>query len=79
MRTQISPIPLDDKATKKLDSFRDTTYTGEACGGMVKVTLSFSMDCIDVKIDPELAASVELLEELISNAHNEAVKLVKDA
>jgi len=79
MSMQLSPIALDEEAMKKLDGFRDTYYTGEACAGMVKVTMSFGMECVDVKIAPEVMTDAELLEELILTAMKDACANVKAA
>ena len=79
MSMRISPIALDEDAMKKLDGFRDTNYTGEACAGMVKVTMSFGMECVDVKIAPEALADAELLEELMLTAIKDAIANVKAA
>lgn len=43
-------------------------YVGDAGGGMVTATLDGKMTLIDIKIDPEAANDVELLEDLVKAA-----------
>lgn len=43
-------------------------YVGDAGGGMVIATLDGKMSLIDIKIDPEAANDVELLEDLVKAA-----------
>lgn len=43
-------------------------YVGDAGGGMVIATLDGKMTLIDIKIDPEAANDVELLEDLVKAA-----------
>jgi DNA-binding YbaB/EbfC family protein len=58
-----------------------TMIEGRAGGGLVVVTLSGKGDMAGVKIDPSLlkAAEVEILEDLIVAAHNDAKAKVEDA
>ncbi|MGE0279568.1 MAG: YbaB/EbfC family nucleoid-associated protein [Rhizobiaceae bacterium] len=50
--------------------------TGQAGGGLVNVTLSGKFDMKALKIDPALfkESEVEILEDLLLAAHNEAKK-----
>ena len=43
-------------------------YVGDAGGGMVTATVDGKMTLIDIKIDPEAANDVELLEDLVKAA-----------
>ncbi|MDR1074810.1 MAG: YbaB/EbfC family nucleoid-associated protein [Xanthomonadaceae bacterium] len=47
--------------------------TGNAGGGMVGVTLSGRMECRRVRIDPSMLNDLEMLEDLIAAAFNDAV------
>jgi DNA-binding YbaB/EbfC family protein len=46
---------------------------GSAGGGLVSVTLSARMDCRRVRLDPAAIADVEMAEDLIAAAFNDAV------
>jgi len=49
-----------------------------AGGGMVSVTMDGQKHLISVKIDPEVAGDVEMLQDLIVAAASEAVKKVDE-
>ena len=49
---------------------------GTAGGGMVSITMDGHKNVLGVKIDPEVAGDVEMLQDLIVAACNEAVKRV---
>jgi nucleoid-associated protein EbfC len=49
-----------------------------AGGGMVTVQMDGQKNLLAVKIDPEVAGDVEMLQDLIVAASNEAVKKVDD-
>jgi nucleoid-associated protein EbfC len=49
---------------------------GSAGGGMVTVKMDGQKSVIAVKIDPEVAGDVEMLQDLVMAACNEAVKKV---
>jgi hypothetical protein len=49
---------------------------GSAGGGMVNVTMDGQKNVLSVKIDPEVAGDVEMLQDLVVAACNEAVKKV---
>lgn len=54
--------------------------TGEAGGGIVKITLTGGYELVEVKVAPEMIAdSLELLEELIAAALQDALEKVKAA
>src|SRR4051794_4407396 len=46
---------------------------GSAGGGLVSVTLSARMDCRKVRLDPTAIADVEMAEDQIAAAFNDAV------
>lgn len=49
-----------------------------AGGGMVTVKMDGQKNLIGVKIDPEVAGDVEMLQDMIVAAANEAIKKVDD-
>ena len=51
---------------------------GTAGGGMVAVTMDGHKNVLGVKIDPEVAGDVEMLQDLVLAACNEAVKKVDE-
>ncbi len=50
--------------------------TGSAGGGMVSITLTGRMECRSVKIDPGVLSDVEMAEDLVVAAINDAVNKV---
>jgi DNA-binding YbaB/EbfC family protein len=53
--------------------------TGQAAGGLVKVTISGKYELKRVQIDPGAMDDSEMLEDLIVTAHTEAFKQVEAA
>jgi hypothetical protein len=51
---------------------------GTAGGGMVAVKMDGQKNVLAVKIDPEVAGDVEMLQDMVVAACNEAVKKVDD-
>ena len=51
---------------------------GTAGGGMVTVHMDGNKNVLGVKIDPEVAGDVEMLQDLFMAACNEAVKRVEE-
>ena len=49
-----------------------------AGGGMVKVKMDGHKNVLGVKIDPEVAGDVEMLQDMMRAAFNEAAKKVDD-
>lgn len=49
-----------------------------AGGGMVSVKMDGNKNLLSVKIDPEVAGDVEMLQDLVVAACNEAVKKVEE-
>ena len=50
--------------------------TGSAAAGMVSITLTGRMECRSVKIDPSVLSDVEMVEDLVVAAINDAVNKV---
>jgi len=51
---------------------------GTAGGGMVSIRMDGHKNVLGVKIDPEVAGDVEMLQDLVLAAFNEAVKKVDE-
>jgi DNA-binding YbaB/EbfC family protein len=56
------------------------TVSGTAGGGIVTITVNGAMDIVNVKIDPEAvkAGDVEMLQDLIVAAGNDALKKARE-
>lgn len=67
-----------EEMQKKMSSIR---ATGQAGGGMVKITLSGNMELLECTISPELAEfkDIPLLQDLIRAAHHNAAEKVREA
>ena len=52
---------------------------GTAGGGMVTVKMDGHKNVLGVKIDPEVAGDVEMLQDMVMAAFNEAAKKVDEA
>jgi DNA-binding YbaB/EbfC family protein len=52
--------------------------TGQAGGGMVEVRMNGKHAVLGVKIDPALADDVEMLEDLVTAASNDAVNRIEE-
>ena len=52
--------------------------TATAGGGMVTVTMDGQKNLLSVKIEPEVAGDVEMLQDLVMAACNEAAKKVDE-
>ena len=66
-----------EEATKELE---EKEMTASAGGGVVEVTVSGKKEITKVKIDPEAVdpEDVEMLEDLIMAATNEALRMVEE-
>jgi hypothetical protein len=49
-----------------------------AGGGMITVKMDGEKNLLAVKIDPEVAGDVEMLQDMVLAAHSEAVKRVEE-
>jgi nucleoid-associated protein EbfC len=49
-----------------------------AGGGMVTMQMDGEKNLLSVKIDPEVAGDVEMLQDMVLAAHSEAIKRVDD-
>jgi DNA-binding YbaB/EbfC family protein len=54
-------------------------YEGDAGAGMVRATVDGKCVLVDIKIDPEAAKDVELLEDLVKGAVGAAITKAQEA
>lgn len=67
---------MQDDLARVQEDLAKLEVTGNAGGGMVSVTLSGRMECRKVRIDPSVVSDVEMAEDLIAAAINDAVNKV---
>jgi len=67
---------MQSKLARAQEELNNLTAEGSAGGGAVKVTISGSLEIRSLKISPEVvdAADVEMLEDLVIAAFNEALQ-----
>jgi len=66
---------MQDKMAQEIAQIRVEATAG---GGMVSVKMDGNKNLLSVKIDPEVAGDVEMLQDMVVAACNEAVKKVED-
>ena len=64
---------------KAQESLAQLEVTGTAGGGMVEVRMNGKHAVLGVRIDPAVADDVEMLEDLVTAATNDAVNRVQAA
>ena len=71
---------MQEEAMKAKQELAETEVSASAGGGMVRVTLTGELEMTDLNIQPEAVDpdDIELLEDLIIAAYNEAVKKVRE-
>ena len=72
---------MQEQIAKAQEGIKDITVDASAGGGMVKVTVSGDMQVTSIKIDPEAIdpEDVEMLEDMVQAAVNEALRGANDA
>jgi DNA-binding YbaB/EbfC family protein len=67
---------MQEKIAEVQDGLESKTVTGEAGGGMVKVTVNGKQHLVKIEIDKEVVnpSDVEMLEDLILAAANKALE-----
>jgi nucleoid-associated protein EbfC len=70
---------MQQEMQKAQEELARITLTGEAAGGLVKVTMSGKHAVRRVEIDPSLLADREMLEDIVAAAINDAVNRVASA
>jgi hypothetical protein len=64
---------MQENMQRAQEELAQVEVTGSAGGGLVSVTLSGRMECRKVRLDPSAIADVEMAEDLIAVAFNDAV------
>jgi DNA-binding YbaB/EbfC family protein len=64
---------MQENMQKVQDELALMEVTGQAGGGMVKITITGKMETRKVHIDPSVLADAEMLEDLVVAAMNDAV------
>lgn len=67
---------MQDKMAQEIAQIRVEASAG---GGMVSVKMDGNKNLLSVKIDPEVAGDVEMLQDMVLAACNEAVKKVEES
>lgn len=72
---------MQDQMAEKQEELKETEYKATAAGGMVEVTMRGDHQVVSVKINPEVVQpdDVEMLEDMIAAAVNEAVRIVDES
>ncbi len=66
---------MQEKLQQEIQQIRVEASAG---GGMVTVHMDGQKNLLSVKIDPEVASDIEMLQDLVVAASNEAVKKVEE-
>ena len=66
---------MQEKMAQEIAQIRVEATSG---GGMVSVRMDGNKNLLSVKIDPEVAGDVEMLQDMVLAAFNEAHKKVED-
>jgi DNA-binding YbaB/EbfC family protein len=64
---------MQENMQRAQEELAQLEVTGNAGGGLVAVTISGRMECRKVRIDPSAASDLEMLEDLVAAAFNDAV------
>jgi nucleoid-associated protein EbfC len=67
---------MQDRLKEEINQIRVEATAG---GGMVTVKMDGQKNLLGVKIDPEVAGDIEMLQDLVLAASNEATKKVDEA
>ena len=67
---------MQEQMAKAQEELGNLLVSGEAGGGMVKVEMNGRHEVKAVKIDPVVADDIEMLEDLITAAINDAVNRI---
>ena len=67
---------MQQEMQKAQEELAKLTVTGEAAGGLVKVTMTGKHAVHRIEIDPSLLSDREMLEDIVTAAVNDAVNRV---
>ena len=70
---------MQEEMQRAQEELANLQVTGQAGGGMVQVTMNGKHAVTQVRIDPSLTDDVEMLEDLVTAAVNDAVNRVADS
>ena len=72
---------MQQDALKAKEELDNTIFEGTASGGLVKIEISGAFDMQSIKIDPSVVDSddVEMLEDLVVAAYNDAKAKAEEA
>jgi nucleoid-associated protein EbfC len=70
---------MQDKMKRAQEELNSMELTGQAAGGMVKVTISGKYEMKRVQIDPSAMDDREMLEDLLVTAYSDAFKQAEAA
>jgi DNA-binding YbaB/EbfC family protein len=70
---------MQQEMQKAQEDLARLEVTGKAGGGLVTVTMTGQHAVRSVRIDPSLLADVEMLEDIITAAFNDAVNRVNES
>jgi DNA-binding YbaB/EbfC family protein len=66
---------MQDRLKQEVDAIRVEASTG---GGMVTVSMDGHKHVTSIKIDPEAVEDIEMLQDMVQGAFNEAVRRAED-
>ena len=69
---------MQQEMKKAQEELANLEVTGQSGGGMVEVRMNGQHAVKGVKIDPSLVDDIEMLEDLVTAAMNDAVNRVKE-
>ncbi len=76
MMKQMQKLQADMQRAQ--EALAEETVSAAAGGGAVTVTITGALEIVDVKIDPEAMDDVELLQDTVVAAANEAMKKAQE-
>ncbi|MBO4318181.1 MAG: YbaB/EbfC family nucleoid-associated protein [Mailhella sp.] len=68
---------MQNKLAKLQEEMEEQIVESSAGGGMVKVSMNGKQELKSITIDPQVAGDVEMLQDLIISAVNEAGRIAK--
>ena len=66
---------MQDKMQQEIAQIKVEASAG---GGMITVTMDGQKNLLSVKIEPDVAGDIEMLQDMVLAAHSEAIKKVDD-
>lgn len=66
---------MQDKMQQEIARIKVEASAG---GGMITVTMDGQKNLLSVKIEPDVAGDIEMLQDMVLAAHSEAIKKVDD-